>query len=261
MRRFVIIFVALLLSACAASIKPEPAPPQDVIGTLEQRLPAPSSVRIQAKVDYFDDAKHERVVGRDFVISAQEPANLRVTLSSFGKALSTLVAINKQFWLIDTMQNIYAEGVASAENISQILPLYLSAVDLYEVLVGNYPSTDLAEDWRERQSFSWDGKVGAYVLVQEKRNAQQQRVYYSYPDKHIIRIEFIENEEIIYQYEAKEFVKNGDLRAYPKLITFFIPQKRIELRIRVQKRDDNIEFKPQVFSLPRPQGVRHIIMP
>lgn len=258
---FLAFISALIVSACAASIKPQPAPPEEVLATLGTRLSAPSSVRIQAKVDYFDDVKHERVVGRDFVISAQAPANLRVTLSSFDKALSTLVTNGERFWLIDTMQNIYAEGSATAENISQILPLYLSAVALFEVLVGDYPTQDLADDWEKTQSLSWDGKVGAYVLSQNKKNGQTQRVYFDYPDKNIVRLEFLEEDKIVYTYEAKDFIDNGALRAYPEKIAFKIPQKEIELRLRVQKRDDNVEFKPQVFTLARPAGIRYVPMP
>ena len=258
----VCISFCLFLFGCAGTrmIEEPPVSLLDVYMHLDEKPAKPSTLRVMAKVDYFDEIKGDRVAGRDFVISAQAPSSLRVTLSSFDKALSTMVTDGESFYLMDATQNVFIMGRATAENISQLLPLYLSASDIYQVLMGGYPTEDLSEDWDSTKTFKWDGSVGAYCLTLPRKDGSQQQVFFSYPELDIVEMRFVRDGEIHYQYIAKDFVEQDGIR-FPDKIAFVMPEQKTDVRLRITQRDINLEFKPQVFILQPLEGmpVRYMI--
>ncbi|MCL2326306.1 MAG: hypothetical protein FWC40_07440 [Proteobacteria bacterium] len=268
-------FILLTLACgCATTRFPEPnLTPDNALSTLTAPRPGPDTMRIVAKIDYVDESQNKRVVGRDFVISAKAPQSMRMTLSSFDKALSTLVTDGHSFSLIDATQNIFVAGRATAQNLSQILPLYLSASDIYRILIGDFPTDDLAQDAFARQSFAWNAKVGAYQRSLPQASGNTLNIFYHYPHGDIVMITITQDNDVIYQYEAKDFktfdlsgsadaseMSSASLRL-PQTIIFRMKPQKTDVRLRIERRDINCDLSPAVFNLFPPEGVSVIIMP
>ncbi len=258
--------ISLTFFGCASAGKfPEPAVPvADALSTIENlnREP-PRSMRINSRIDYVDEINAKRVVGQDLILSAQTPASLRITISAFDKALAALVSDGIVFSLMDTSQNVFVTGIASPDNISRILPVFLSASDLYRVIYGLYPVDGLAEDFEDRKSFQWDEKNGGYRLSLPMQNGLVENVYYSWPDGDIFKITVVESDKIVYQYEASEFKKyteDNQSWRFPSQILFSLPVQKTDVRLRVEKRDMNVDFAPAVFRLMPPAGAKILIL-
>lgn len=266
---FNIILVSLISLAffgCASTGKvPEPSVPLgDALSTIENlKHNTPRSMRINSRIDYVDEINAKRVVGQDLILSAQEPSSLRITISAFDKALAALVSDGIAFALMDTSQNVFVTGIASPDNISRILPVFLSASDLYRVIYGLYPVDGLADDFEDRKSFQWDEKNGGYRLSLPMQNGLVENVFYSWPDGDIFKITVVENDKIVYQYEASEFKTYSDDNQswrFPNQILFSLPVQKTDVRLRVEKRDMNVDFAPAVFRLMPPAGAKIIVL-
>ena len=166
-------------AGCAGRI-PDPQLPMDEVAAAVavDRNPGVDALRITAKVDYVDGKNDRRVVGQDLVLSARKPMSMRITVSAFDKAISTLVTDGRVFALMDITQNVYLAGLATSENIAQFLPVFLSASDLYRVIHGGYPVEALAEDEGSIQDIVWDEKQGGYRLSLPTRDGDVQEIYY-----------------------------------------------------------------------------------
>lgn len=258
----------MLFYACAAHRFPEPEVPVDKaredIEALSQNRAFPNSMRLMTKVDYVDELNAKRVVGQDLILSAQAPSNMRITISAFDKAISTLVSDGKGFSLMDVSQNVYITGLATPENIAQILPVYLSASDLYRVIYGLYPVDGLMSDADEKQSFAWDETVGGYKRSLNMKNGLTENVFYDWPDGNIIRITVTNQDETLYIYEAsgfKSFNDENDVSySYPSQILFKLPPQKTDVRLRIENRDVNVDFSPAVFRLLPPNGAKIIVL-
>ena len=258
------VLISMAFFGCAKNI-PEPEIPRDQARMQIDQIQGdmPDTMRINARVDYVDEINNKRVVGQDLILSSQKPSDMRITLSAFDKAIATLVSDGVTFSLIDVGQNVYVTGKSTPENIAQILPVYLSAADLYRVIHGGYPTDGLAENSLENQSFPWDNVAGGYRRSLNMYNGLTEHIFYAWPSGDIFRITVNDGEEMVYQYEAsefKDFKQDGAVYRYPAEIMFHLPRQKTDVRLRVDKRDLNVEFSPAVFRLNPPNGARVIKM-
>ncbi len=264
---------ASLFTGCAATKYAEPnVTPQAALLTINDARTAtyqPNTVRLIAKVDYYDGSQNKRVVGRDFVISAQAPANLRVTLSSFDKALSTLVTNGYTFGLLDAMNNVFVTGRATPQNLAQILPLYLSAHDLFRVLISQYPDENV--DSLISEQLEWDSSVGGYRQDLQLKDGRIQHVFHAYPSGDLVRMTITNGDKLEYDFQASDFAVfkshadddlDEDVRAasepnsvrLPQTIVFSLKPQKTDVRLRIESYDIDVDFVPQVFDLVPPPG-------
>jgi len=248
------------LGACGGSV----ARPDDgwweaaeVVAQVEERLEQVADLRIVAKVDYRDLERRERVVGRDVVISAKAPSLLRVTLSSFDKALATLVTDGNLFQLLDVQQNTYFHGPATPRNLGRLLPLNLSAGDFYRVLAGAFPVALLSAEWPREAVLGWNGKTGCYVLDLPREAGGRLLVELEHPSLNIVEMRIVEAGKVVYVYKARDFVARGGAQL-PQRVRFEIGDDEIDVTLRVERVDVNVDPKAQVFSLPPPPGIEQI---
>ena len=252
------------LMGCAG-VTPEPnVALDDVRNVLSQtEIQPPDTMRIATKVDYVDGKNNKRVVGQDLVLSSQVPGKMRITISAFDKAVSTLVTDGSVFALMDVTQNVYLAGIASSENISQILPVSLSASDLFRVIHGGYPKNNIIQSNEQEYSIQWDGKAGGYRQSMPTTNGGIQDVYYAYPTWDIFKITVSHEDKLTYIYEAsdfKEFTSNDKKYRYPGQIIFRLPQEDTNVRLRVESCDLNVEFSEAVFRLLPVAGAKILIL-
>ena len=263
---FFISLISTVFFGCASTgKKPEPEiPRQQALAQIEQRNDnSPETMRINARVDYVDEINNKRVVGQDLILSSQKPSQMRITISAFDKAIATLVSDGERFSLIDVGQNVFVTGTATPENISKILPVYLSAADLYRVIFGGFPTDGLAENSFENQTFTWDEVQGGYDRALPMQGGLTQHVYYAWPSGDIFRITVASGDEIVYRYDASEFKnfeQDGVTYRYPSEILFNLPRQKTDVRLRIDKRDIDVEFSSAVFKLVPPNGARVIEM-
>ncbi|MDX9720881.1 MAG: DUF4292 domain-containing protein [Myxococcota bacterium] len=253
----------LLLAACPRYPMPENATgvPSELIDAIEARANSISDLRISAKADYWDFDKNERVAGRDVVISARLPASLRITLSSFDKALATLVSDGERFAMIDTQQSVYYEGPASPENLSQLIPLYLSARDFVRVLSGAFPVDELHAEWRARAELGWNSDRGRYRLTLPRVDGGALRIEASHPEFDVQVIEILDaNGESQYVYKATDFIKIGSTRL-PTICRFELVSRQVDVTIRSEKTDVDLQLIDRVFELPLPPGFELVSLP
>lgn len=172
----------------------------------------------------------KRAVGQELILSADDNAQLRMTVSAFDKAIAVLVTDGTTFGLFDVGQNAYVTGRATPDSISSILPVRLSALDLHRVLFGSYPTDELAPNAHETAEFYWDSKLGGYCYALPLINGATQRAYYSWPDKDIFRIDVSNAKgDVIYRYEASNFTsqKSGDVvYRFPTKFDLAYPSKK-----------------------------------
>ena len=256
----------VLTTGCAGSkLTPEPAvASSEVLQTLDSKaLVQPETMRIASRVDYVDDMHNKRVVGQDLVISSRQPQSMRITISAFDKAIATLVTDGVAFALMDVSQNAYVTGIATPENISKILPVFLSASDLYRVIHGLYPVDDLAPDAFDTQTFAWDGRENGYCRTLNMKNGNVQHVYYKYPNGDIFKIVVKNQDNAVYTYEASDFKNysaDGNTYRFPGKILFSLPEYKTDVRLRIDKVDFNVELSDAVFMLMPPQGAQIFIL-
>ena len=231
------------------------------MAVIEREQTMPQAMRMMTKVDYVDESHGQRVVGQDLVISAQQPANMRITVSAFDKAVSTLVTDGTGFSLMDVSQNVYITGLATPENIARILPVYLSARDLYRVIYGQFPMDGV--DNADEFLLEWDEEKGGYCKTLSLKNGFIEKVYYDWPKGDIFLITVSDGDSIIYTYEAsafKTYTANHQSWRYPNQILFKLPKQKTDVRLRVEKRDMDVEFSDAVFQLLPPEGARLIVL-
>lgn len=261
-----IILLSLMFWGCASTKNiPEPnVPIEQVHDTIEKiQHHAPDTMRLNAKIDYVDGVNNKRVVGQDLILSAQAPSNMRITISAFDKAMATLVTDGVGFSLMDVSQNAYVTGKATPENIASILPVFLSAADLYRVIHGQYPTDGVSKNTPTNQPLTWDNTEGGYKLSLPLNDGNIQNVFYSWPDGDIFLITVTSNDQILYRYEAsdfKTFNADGKQWRYPEQIIFRLPPKDTDVRLRIQTRDIGIEFSPAVFKLMPPAGSKILVL-
>ncbi len=254
-----------LLSGCGSKITPEPAvASSEVLKSFDSRaLVQPETMRISSRVDYVDEVHNKRVVGQDLVISSRTPQSMRITISAFDKAVATLVTDGVAFALMDVGQNAYVTGMATPENISRILPVFLSAADLYRVIHGMYPIDDLADNAYETQTFAWNGRENGYCRSLNMKNGNIQHVYYRYPGGDIFKIVVKNQDKAVYTYEASEFKDYsaaGNTYRFPTKILFSLPEFKTDVRLRIDKVDFNVELSDAVFMLMPPEGAQIFIL-
>ena len=277
---FCLMCLSLALSTGCTTFHKEPAvsPTQAQETILQSRSLhySPDTLRLTAKVDYYDGSQNKRVVGRDFIISAQAPANLRVTLSSFDKALSTLVTNGNTFGLLDAMNDVFVTGRATPANLAQLLPLYLSAHDIFRVLTAQYPDENVSEN--TPHDLVWDTGVGAYKLTLNLKDGRTERVYFAYPSGDIVKMTISLADEIQYEYTADDFetyspeqdddIMDEDVKSsspapairLPKTILFKLKPEKTDVRLRIDQYTLDCEFAPQVFDLFPPSGTRIVVL-
>lgn len=270
MRKITLLLMAIggILAGCASHF-PEPNVALDEARqkiTRSTKL-EPDSMRMITRVDYVDDLHNNRVVGQNLILSETKDGHMRITISAFDKAISTLVTDGTGFALIDVSQNIYLTGYATADNVAQILPVRLSAADLHRVIRGGYPidNIDIEPDGdtgtaTHTPPFEWDEKKGGYRLTLPLKTGGAQKVFYAWPHGDVFRIELCNaQDETTYIYEAQDFKNyesNGVNMRFPNTILFRLPKEKTDVRLRVEKRDLNLDFSPAVFELPPPQGAQ-----
>lgn len=256
-------FWAFCFAACASTF-PEPAiAPAQARRFLESHENAlPDAMRLRAKIDYVDESGGRRVVGQDFVVSLKKDGRMRMTLSAFDKAVAALVTDGVGFALMDVSQNAYVTGLASAENIARILPVSLSAEDLWRVLRGQFPEGGLAADALSRAAFGWDEKAGGYRLDLPLLDGARQSVFYAWPSGDAFKIQVSKAGRVLSVYEASEFAQcsGGTEYRHPRKIIFRLPESRTNVRLRVEGCDADVEFSDAVFKLPPPAGARMIVL-
>ena len=272
-------FLALIaLPACTPFYKEPAVTPVQARHTITENREqhyTPETLRLTAKVDYYDGSQNKRVAGRDFIISARTPASLRVTLSSFDKALSTLVTDGHTFGMLDAMNNVFVTGLATPANLAQLLPLYLSAHDIFRILTARHPDDNVVES--PAPELRWNTEVGAYQLDLELSDGRTEHVFYAYPSGDIVKITISRGEETQYEFSASDFgvfypeqdddipddaPKTTPTRSIrlPKTVIFKLKPQKTDVRLRVDSYALDCEFSPQVFQLVPPQGTRVIVL-
>ena len=262
-----LLFVGVLSAGCA-TLRSVPEPDVatgDALDKIDSTAGcALTTMRIMSKIDYVDGVNNKRVVGQDLVFSAQPPLNMRITISAFDKAISTLVSDGVGFALIDVSQNVFVTGHATPENISQILPVYLSAADLFRVIYGDFPRDGLADDAVERQAFAWDSREGGYARTLALSDGRTMKVIHEWPSGSVKKITVLDAEKESYRYEASSFEtvtpESGQTCIYPREILFSLPEQKTDVRLRVEKRDMDVEFSPAVFQLIPPADSQIVLM-
>ncbi|PJB43246.1 MAG: hypothetical protein CO108_10290 [Deltaproteobacteria bacterium CG_4_9_14_3_um_filter_63_12] len=253
-----VVLVSLLVSACSGSIKrPDDAltSTRDVVAAIDSRLEAVQDVRIAAKVDYYDEERGERVVARDVSLSAAAPASLRVTLSSFDKALASLASDGTDFSMLNLQENVYYHGPATVENLSQLFPLFLSGADFVRVLRGGFPIELLADGWREKTELGWNQETGRYRLEVATVDGGLQLVELTYPELGVAQIEIKKDGESLYTYEGKDFQSPG-VALFPVKSRFTLVERDTDVTLRVEGFDANVEPNERIFKIPPPAGAK-----
>ncbi len=230
---------------------------RDIFGSARSM---PETIRMVARVDYVDEKNNKRAIGQELILSADAESRMRMTVSAFDKAVAVLVTDGAEFGLFDVGQNAFVMGPATPESISRILPVRLSARDLHRVIFGGFPLDGVSENAGESARFSWDGRLGGYCYELPLKNGATQKVYYSWPEKDIFRIEVSDaGGKPVYAYEAKAFAQrevNGATYRFPDIIRFKLASEKTDVQIRVQTRDIDVAFSPQVFRMIPPKGAK-----
>lgn len=252
----VVLCAALLFSACCGTVKRPAdalATTGDVVAGIDARMAAVQDVRIAAKVDYYDEERGERVVARDVSLSAAAPASLRVTLSSFDKALASLASDGTEFSMLNLQENVYYHGPATVQNLSQLFPLFLSGADFVRVLRGGFPIEPLADGWRENTELGWNAETGRYRLELPTVDGGLQIVELTHPELGVASIVIKNNGKSLYTYEAKDFTTSGE-GLYPEKSRFTLVERETDVTLRVEKYDANVEPSARIFNIPAPAG-------
>ena len=224
----------------------------DVIAAVDVRLDSIEDVRIATKADYWDEERRERIAGRDVSISAALPGSLRVTLSSFDKALASLASDGVDFAMLDLQNNIYYYGPATAQNISKLIPIYLSGEDFVRVLCGGFPTDTLVVGWRESTTLSWNDHSGRYRLDMPTVDGTQQ-VELTHPDLAVAEIRIRRDDEDVYIYRAKNFTAIDGIPTAKKS-RFELVEREIDVTLRIERWDYNVEPPETLYRIAPPAG-------
>lgn len=252
------LLLLLLSSSLVACTGAHPRPDDalsasvDVIDAVEQRMQGLGTVRIATKADYYDEAEGRRVAGRDVSIIAMAPASLRVDLSSFGKAMAGMASDGQLFTMLDLNNEVYYHGPATRENISRLLPLYLSGADFVRVLHGGFPVDELVADWQQEAELSWNADTGRYRLELPRRDDTFQLVELGHPGLEVeeIRIVDAKNQEL-YSYVGKDF-QVIDGVPVPTKSRFTIPERDVEVTLYVDSYELDVNVSSRIFNIPDP---------
>jgi hypothetical protein len=232
--------------------------PADVISHLTARAGAVASVRLQTKGDYWDAAKGERVVGRPVTLLAAAPSSLRIQVGSgFGSTLGALASNGERLTMLDLQNNVFYSGPPTPENISLLLPLYLSGEDFVRVLTGGFPTTQLPPTWAERATLTWDEAPGHYHLTIPLPNAHTQRVSLTHPALAVAELRIASPDGTLYLYQAKDFSDYAGV-PLPAKARFELPAQSIDVQLRVEKTEANVDLPDALFLISPPDGIEHI---
>jgi hypothetical protein len=259
----------LLLFACAPLCtgcpqrfaRPDDAfdAPASVIDQVMQRSASLTSLRIQTKSDYWDNAEGKRVVGRPVTLLTSSPSSLRIQIGSgFGSTLGALASNGALMTMLDLHNNVFYSGPPTLENISLLLPLYLSGEDFIRILSGGFPTANLSPTASSSATLTWDDTTGYYQLSIPLPNAQIQRVSLTHPDLAVSEIRILSSsDDTLYLYQAKDFSPYEGV-PLPAKARFELPARELDVQLRIEKTEVNVDLPDALFLISAPDGVEHI---
>ena len=246
------LLLGVLLTGCPPTIPPPPnalQDPQQVHLAVQARAASLQSVRGEAKVELFSE---EGYTPFSLVAVAARPDRLHLeVLSPFDMPLGILTADTGSFQLYSLEEKLFLHGPASAENIARLIPLPLPPAELVELLLGSVPLLP------DPQELRWDPTRGCYELQVALAEGPRQRLWLD-PRDLTPRESRYESPtgELLYRLQLEEpstLPGHPGVRL-PRLIKVEMPAREIELSLRWQDRELNVEIPPAAWTQQPPRG-------
>lgn len=255
---FLLALTALLVTGC-----PRRAPlvfgpegpieePETLLAHLDKRSAQLVSIKAEARVRLRTPQQSGTVT--EF-IAAMRPAFLHLqTLNFFGKPVAVLVSDGDTFALFHEEQAAYYTGPATAQNVSQLLPIVVSPRELTALLLGDVPRIR-----PEKMSLEIDEERRAYLLTLEGNRATQ-RIWVDTEQLVPLRSEIRGIAAYDLDHSNYEKVEGLPFATTVELIAVDPDGKPTGIEVRLSWRD--IELNPEadltLFSLPQPPATELI---
>ncbi len=249
---------ALALAGCPKRVELKFGPegqiedPAILLQHLDRRSAQLVSIKAEAKVRVRTPQQSGTVT--EF-IAAMRPGLLHLeTLNFFGKPVAVLVSDGETFALFHEDQAAYYTGPATAQNVSQLLPIVVSPRELTALLLGDIPRIRA-----EGTTLELDEERGAYLLTLKGGDARQ-RIWVDTERLLPLRSEirgisaYDLNLSDYEQLEGLWFAKTVEL------ISVDSRGQPTGVEVRLSWRDVELNFPADLtlFSLPQPPGTELI---
>lgn len=252
-----LLFLAVAaLAGCAKNI---PAPDNALTdaaqlrAAVDARLEPIETVRLkEVVIDYFGEG--DRVKIRQLILVAK-PSLLRVQtrLPGTDEILSLLVSDGERFAMHRRDTNEFVTGAATPENIAQLLPVDLSAIDVTRVMLGGAP-WDRFDAEGGTPELKWDKRKGKYSYSVATQDGGRLTMWVRHTDFAVEEVrQFDAKEKLVYRYETDRW-QPYDGAVLPEWRRFVWPKRNLDFSMRVGETQLNSEFPDTLFELSPPAG-------
>jgi hypothetical protein len=193
------------------------------------------------------------------LVVAEKPARVRLeTLDFFGNPVAVLVADGDRFGFYDARTRTFYRGDATAENVSQFLPVAIPPDELVTILCGSAPLLDGApiearpRDGRVELVLA-RGDVAQQLVVGERLAVESSKVRRADADP--------ARQAVFYDLAFDRFRTRGRVR-FPAEVR--LQADAADARVRLEWRDDvevNGDGEAALFALAPPRGARVVDLP
>jgi outer membrane lipoprotein-sorting protein len=255
MRRLALVAVALSLAACPLPPVARPYPPPtaaDLVAAIRAHAAKVQSLRTGSRVDHMGQ-NGERVKVH-VQMAMVRGGKLRFDIESpIGESvLATLVSDGKRFALLDTRENRFLTGTASACNVSRLVRIDLAPDDILDALTGGAPLDG------EAAGVAWDPSHGGReVLTLRAPDGGVEELKLDGRDR---RWDVLEAERrdskgrVLWRLAHESFDDVGGVRL-PAKITVEQPPEKADAIIKLREPELNPPVPDSLFHLEPPSGI------
>lgn len=246
------LFAPLLFSACHSGTGPQNADlsgapePAELLAQLRRLGAERTSMRSDGRVTAFGPEGRIRLRA---ILVAQRPSAFRVeTLTPFEQPIDVMVSGGERLWLLSG-GTLY-EGAATAENVARLLPMPLRPEEVVETLLGGVPLSDRFVPTRV------DDEDGRWVLVLDGPGGETGRLRVDPGTLRVLEAEVLEasgEARVKVRLDGYERAEDGG-PAVPLHIDVEVPSRELEVRIRLQQPETNVEMPESIFEMAPPPG-------
>ncbi|MCA9564694.1 MAG: DUF4292 domain-containing protein [Myxococcales bacterium] len=232
--------------------------PEVLLERIEARGDQIHSARLRVVSEYYDG----ELRGANFrqVVLVREPQDIHVQiLSPFGQSLQTLHCNGERLSLYDLEQQIYYFGDATPQNLSRLLPFYMTPADVVRVLTGGPPLEQFGED-TSAYELSWDTEAGLYQLTVPLRHEPGSlQLGVRHGDWGIANARrYNADGDLVFELRTGDFEEIDGVWVPNRLRFLHNTEPEVDMSMEVEQFDLNPELNDALFEMDAPAGVEQI---
>ena len=236
--------------------------PVQLRAAIDGRVESIDSLRLKGVVTDYFDAEGRVKVRQLILVRPNDKIRVQTRLPGSDEIVNLLACSQGRCAMHNRNSNEYLHGSGSAENVSMLLPIDLSAADVVRVMSGGAP-WDRFASFDGVESVSWDTRVGRY-LYRSLRDDGSLTMSVRSTDFAVVEIsQFDSDQKVVYRYTTDDWQvrrASGSTPstsvALPDYRRFLWPLRQLDFSMSVGETQVGVPLSDALFELAPPPGSR-----